>query len=160
MFSLYRFLHHTLATQIFPPSLLPPLLLQVRAILFPNNTLGPTAPPPPTEEEARLIRSQAASDILSIIPKPVARAFFAVSDAEGDENEAMRLEIEESMLSWTSDVEMNKHLVYSILEHVLVRLVPEMQHKTPSELLAERGVFVGADAVGEDVVIAVNGEKH
>jgi len=72
----------------------------------------------------------------------------------------MRLEIEESMLSWTSDVEMNKHLVYSILEHVLVRLVPEMQHKTPSELLAERGVFVGADAVGEDVVIAVNGEKH
>ncbi|KAI1628609.1 hypothetical protein EDD37DRAFT_603530 [Exophiala viscosa] len=153
------FLHNTLATQVFPSSLLPPLLLQTRAILFPNNTLGPAAPPPPTEEEARLIRCQAASDILSIIPKPIARVFLAVSHARDDEDGAMRLEIEESMLSWTSDVEMNKYLVYSILEHVLVRLVPEMQHKTPSELLAERGVLVCGDAAGEDVVVTINGEK-
>lgn len=72
----------------------------------------------------------------------------------------MRLEIEESMLCWTSDVEMNKYLIYSILEHVLVRLVPEMQDKTPSELLAERGVLVGAEAAGEEGVVAVNGETH
>lgn len=72
----------------------------------------------------------------------------------------MRLEIEESMLCWTSDLEMNKYLIYSMLEHVLVRLVPEMQDKTPSELLAERGVLVGAETAGEEGVVAVNGETH
>lgn len=53
-------------------------------------------------------------------------------------------EMEEDILDPFSDGNMNKHLIYSILELVVVRLVPEMAEKTPSELLDERGVTLGA----------------
>jgi hypothetical protein len=170
--TVHRFLYHTISTRVFSPSLLPPLLLQVRAIIFPNNSMGPPAPPPPSAEKARLIRSKAASDILSLVSRPVARTFFAVDsgsgaanandDEENQEFESMRAEIEESILCWTDDVELNKYLIYSILDHVLLRLVPEMQGKTPIELLAERGVVLTnseADADGEEVLVDLNGEK-
>jgi len=129
--------------------------------LFPNNTLGPTPPPPPSAEEARLIRSKAASDILSLIPKSVARTFFAI-DSENDEqaNEEMRSEIEERMLGWADDVELNKYLVYAILEHVVLRLVPEIRGKTPSELLAERGVVFIGDLEGEAVEVQKGPEAN
>ncbi|KIY00167.1 uncharacterized protein Z520_03852 [Fonsecaea multimorphosa CBS 102226] len=140
--TLDKFLYHTISTRLFSPALIPPLLLQIRVLIFPNNSLGPPPPPPPSVEEARKIRSKAASDILSLIPKPVGRTFFAVRNAENveDEEMQMRIEVEERLLGWTDDAEMNKYLVYAILEHVLVKLVPEMKDKTPSELLAERGV--------------------
>jgi len=156
-----KFLYHTISTRVFSPSLLPPLLLQVRAIIFPNNSMGPPAPPPPSAEEARLIRSKAASDILSLVPRPVARKFFAVSGANDEENqESMRAQIEESMLCWTDDAELNKHLIYSILDLILLRLVPEMQGKTPIELLAERGVVLSGEADGEELLVDLNGEKE
>jgi hypothetical protein len=135
--------------------------------------MGPPAPPPPSAEEARLIRTKAASDILSLVPRPVARTFFAVKSGSGAANanddeenrkSMMRAEIEESILCWTDDVELNKYLVYSILDHVLLRLVPEMQGKTPIELLAERGVVLtnseaDADADAEELLVDLNGEK-
>lgn len=137
---LCRFLYHTISSRVFSPALIPPLLLQIRILIFPNNSLGPS-PPSPSPEEARQIRSQAATDILSLIPRPVARVFFAVEgDKPGNEEDSLRMEIEERMLGWTDDAEMNKYLVYAILEHVILKLVPEMKDKTPSELLAERGV--------------------
>ena len=46
----------------------------------------------------------------------------------------------EEMLDVFGNAYMNKHLVYNILELVLVRLVPEIGAMTPAELLAERGV--------------------
>ncbi len=123
--------------------------------------MGPPAPPPPSAEEARLIRSKAASDILSLVPRPVARKFFAVSGANDEENqESMRAQIEESMLCWTDDAELNKHLIYSILDLILLRLVPEMQGKTPIELLAERGVVLSGEADGEELLVDLNGEKE
>lgn len=48
----------------------------------------------------------------------------------------------EEMLDVFGDTYMNKHLVYNILELVLVRLVPEMGEMTPGELLTERGVVL------------------
>lgn len=141
MIALYRFLYHTISSRVFSPALIPALLLQIRILVFPNNSLGPSPPPKPSPEEALQIRSQAATDILSLIPKPIARIFFAVEgDRPGNEEDSMRMEIEERMLGWTDDAEMNKYLVYTILEHVILKLVPEMKDKTPSELLAERGV--------------------
>ncbi|EXJ63750.1 hypothetical protein A1O7_00085 [Cladophialophora yegresii CBS 114405] len=136
----YRFLYHTVSTRLFSAALIPPLLLQIRVLIFPNNSLGPPPPPPPSPEEARQIRSKAASDILSLIPQPIARTFFAV---HGDgTTEMIREEIEERLLGWTDDGEMNMYLVYAILEYVVLKLVPEMKDKTPSELLAERGVDI------------------
>jgi hypothetical protein len=128
--------------------------MQIRVLVFPNNSLGPPPPPPPSPEEAQRIRSEAASDILSLIPKPIARNFFAVDrnlDAQ-DIEESLQSEVEERLLGWTDDAELNKYLIYAILEYVVLKLVPEMKDKTPSELLAERGVDLlpfGEDEMGE-----------
>lgn len=46
----------------------------------------------------------------------------------------------EEILDVFGDAYLNKHLVYNILELVIVRLVPELGESTPSELLSERGV--------------------
>jgi hypothetical protein len=160
-----RFLYHAISTRVFSPALLPPLLLQIRVLIFPNNALGPSPPPPPTAEEARLIRSRAALDLLSLMPRSVARTFLAVPK-DNDDEEQMQTEIEDGMLDWTDDVEMNKSLIYAILEHVVLRLVPEMRGKTPSELLAERGVLLtGGDEVDDGhgpplSVVVANGEGH
>jgi hypothetical protein len=58
----------------------------------------------------------------------------------------------EEMLDIFGDAYMNKHLVYNILELVVVRLVPELGESTPSELLVERGVIPRGQGMG------VNGE--
>ncbi|KIW79049.1 hypothetical protein Z517_08889 [Fonsecaea pedrosoi CBS 271.37] len=157
--TLDKFLYHTISTRLFSPALIPPLLLQIRTLIFPNNTLGPPPPPPPSVEEARKIRSKAATDILSLIPKPVGKTFFAVQNvgtAEDEEME-MRIEVEERLLGWVDDAEMNKYLIYAILEHVLLKLVPEMIDKTPSELLAERGVDLVASGEVDKVAGWTNG---
>jgi hypothetical protein len=154
-------LYHTVSTRLFSAALIPPLLLQIRVLIFPNNSLGPPPPPPPSPEEARQIRSKAASDILSLIPQPVARTFLAIPSDGGAENETemMREEVEERLLGWIDDTEMNKYLVYGILEYVVLKLVPEMKDKTPSELLAERGVDMIEFQEGEvaEKKVKVNG---
>ncbi|KIW25089.1 uncharacterized protein PV07_10759 [Cladophialophora immunda] len=157
--TLDKFLYHTISTRLFSPALISPLLLQIRVLIFPNNTLGPPPPPPPSVEEAQKIRSKAASDILSLIPKPVGKTFFAIQNTENAEDEEMemRIEVEERLLGWTEDAEMNKYLIYAILEHVLLRLVPEMKDKTPSELLAERGVDLVTSGEGEKAEKWTNG---
>jgi hypothetical protein len=47
-------------------------------------------------------------------------------------------EIERSILDVFSDAYCNKHLVYAILELVLVRLMPELAEKGVVELLSDR----------------------
>jgi hypothetical protein len=59
------------------------------------------------------------------------------SDKDG-EDEVVR-QVEE-ILDMFGDAYLNRHLVYNILELVVVRLVPELGESTPSELLSERGV--------------------
>lgn len=46
----------------------------------------------------------------------------------------------EEILDVFGNAYMNKHLVYNLLELVLVRLVPEMGERGTGELLRERGV--------------------
>jgi hypothetical protein len=66
--------------------------------------------------------------------------YFSVgSDKEG-ENEM--IEQVEQILDVFGDAYLNKHLVYHILELVIVRLVPELRESTPSQLLSERGVLL------------------
>ena len=58
---------------------------------------------------------------------------------DDDENEETILkEIEEGILDVFSDAYLNKHLIYSMLELIVVRLIPEMAEKRVSELLGER----------------------
>ena len=56
-------------------------------------------------------------------------------------------EVEET-LDCFSNKAMNKHLIYGIVELVLVRLIPELGKKTPRELLIER--------IGEEKVLGTH----
>ncbi|KAG7051361.1 PXA domain-containing protein [Colletotrichum scovillei] len=57
---------------------------------------------------------------------------------EDEEQQRMLAEIEEGILDIFSDEYCNKHLVYSILELILVRLMPELAEKGVVELWEER----------------------
>jgi hypothetical protein len=135
-----RFLYSNLQNVVLESSLLPFTLKSIRAIIFPGNTMGPPAPPLPTPEETLQIRRNAAEHILSLVSMPVLRTFFAT-----DSKEEMLKEVEEDILDCIADENMNKHLIYGILELIVVRLVSEMADKTPSELLAERGVVLESE---------------
>jgi hypothetical protein len=154
-----RFFHNTLTTHITPwATLLPTILLNLRLTLFPYNSRGPPAPPAPSGEEQLLIRRRAAEAILNLVPRPVARVYFAVKDDiryrvdredEDDDDddereyEEMITQLEEGILDVFGNSYMNRHLAYNILELVVVRLVPELGERGVAELLAERGVVVG-----------------
>jgi hypothetical protein len=123
-----------------PPSILPPLLLNLRIALFPGNAQGPPALEPPSSEERLQIRRRCAEAILSLVPPRVSRVYFNV-DADKEGEDEMLRQVED-ILDVFGDVYCNKHLVYNILELVIVRLVPELGESTPSELLSERGILV------------------
>ena len=123
-----------------PPSILPPLLLNLRIALFPSNAQGPPALEPPSSEERLQIRRRCAEAILSLVPPIVSRVYFNV-DADKEGEDEMLRQVED-ILDVFGDVYCNKHLVYNILELVIVRLVPELGESTPSELLSERGILV------------------
>lgn len=55
-----------------------------------------------------------------------------------DDQQRMLSEIEEGVLDIFSDEYCNKHLVYSMLELILVRLMPELADKGIAELWEER----------------------
>ncbi|KAK0669485.1 PXA domain-containing protein [Cercophora samala] len=61
------------------------------------------------------------------------------------EEEEILAEIERGVLDVFSDAYCNKHLVYSLVELILVRLMPEIGERGVLELWAERGVSVGVD---------------
>jgi hypothetical protein len=92
----------------------------------------------------------------------VYRTLFApVADTVQEGHEAAVMQVE-GILDLLGDARVNKYLVYGILETVVVRLVPEMQVKTPAELLEERGVNVEGVEEGEgedtwDRVVERNG---
>ncbi|KAL2371882.1 hypothetical protein RJZ57_003670 [Blastomyces gilchristii] len=59
---------------------------------------------------------------------------------ETNEQEALLLAIEHDFLDIFADKYCNKHLMYSIVETVLVKLLPEISEHGIAELMAERGV--------------------
>lgn len=106
------------------------LLRTTRAALFPNNTL---APPRliPSAPEALLIRRRCAVTILELLPVKVQDVYFGV------EAERRVREVEE-VLDLFGDSYCNKHLLYGVVELIVVRLMPEMGEKGVKELLEER----------------------
>ncbi|KPI36834.1 uncharacterized protein AB675_11791 [Cyphellophora attinorum] len=136
-----RFLHTSITKHLFPPSLIPLLLINLRATIFPQNSLGPAAPPPPTPERALEIRATAAHDLLSLLPKVGVRALFGadqtLEDHDGEANTAQRQV--EDILDVFGEARLNKYWIYGIIELIIVRLCPEMLSKTPTELMADRG---------------------
>lgn len=100
------------------------LLRSVRGAVFPGNKSGATPPSlvePATDQE------------LAALKRKTAEAVYAVwSRGKKQAPEAVLNEIEGSLLDIFDDAYCNKHLLYSLVEAVFVRLVPE---------LAETGVL-------------------
>lgn len=117
------------------------VLRNLRTSLFPNNSMGPPAPPPPSDEETRAIKHKAAKSIHALIPAFVTRTFYGSIDQEPTVSE-----IEADILDPFDDAYLNKHLVYGLLELVLVRLIPELGEQSISDLLAGRGIEIDEPA--------------
>ncbi|KAH8692852.1 hypothetical protein BGW36DRAFT_29187 [Talaromyces proteolyticus] len=128
-----------------------------------------TRRPPPAAEEVCAIKRQCAADILSLFPAPaIAQAFFcgtipratnhtnhhptnhSISNNNDDnddndddnDNTALLQAIEMDLLDPFSDAYCNKHLIFSVIETVLVKLLPELAEKGVMDLMEERGVAV------------------
>jgi hypothetical protein len=126
-----RFLSHTMQTRGLNPAFLPILLRTIRATLFPNNALGPPRTPP-TAEEAKDIKRCCAATLLDLSPPKIASVFFA------SENRAEQLRQIEELLDCLNDAYLNKHLIFQIVELIVLRLVPELGERGVRELMEER----------------------
>jgi hypothetical protein len=115
---------------VLAPALLPSLLRTARAALFPNNTLAPPRAIPSASAQF-LIRKRCAETILSLIPAKIQDIYF------GPGIERRVSEVEE-VLNIFGDSYCNKHILYGVVELIVVRLVPELAEKGVEELLEER----------------------
>ncbi len=125
-----RILSHAIQTHVLDQNLLPQLLRTARAALFPNNTLAPPRVIPSASEQLA-IRRRCAETLLDLIPAKVQDVYFGVGP------ERRVTEVEE-VLDVFGDSYRNKHLLYGVVELIIVRLMPEMAEKGVEELLAER----------------------
>ncbi|PQE16063.1 hypothetical protein CJF32_00004976 [Rutstroemia sp. NJR-2017a WRK4] len=133
-----KILSHQIHTHLLDPSLLAPLLRTTRLALFPNNTLAP-ARVPPTPAETVVIRRKCAEAILALIPVPIRDVYFGSGTGAGTENKEERhIKEVEDILDVFGDVYCNKHLLYAVVELIVIRLIPELAEKGVEELWAER----------------------
>lgn len=118
-------------TRVLNPALMPIVLRTIRATLFPNNALGPPRTPP-TAEEAKVIKRRCAATLLSLLPAKVAVAFFV------SESQVVQLREVEEILDCLDDSYLNKHLIFQIVELIVLRLIPELGERGVKGLLDER----------------------
>lgn len=147
-----KILSHAIQSHVLDPSLLPPLLRAARAALFPNNSNSNNAPATaPSAAEQAAVRAACAEAILGLVPEGVRGVYFGscsgswgedeVQDEkhqEEEEESRRRREVEEGILNVLSDAYCNKHLLYGVVELVVVRLVPEVGARGVRELVGER----------------------
>ena len=146
---IHRYFHTLLTTHFAPLHAIPPALLLLRQNLFPGNTLPPAAAPPPSPELVLQTKRSCAETLLSLLPDVVSKQMFGADVKE--RGTAVR-EVEGELEIW-GDKYCNKHLLYAIVELVVVRVLPELQVKGPSELVRERlgaGAEEGVGGSGEE----------
>ncbi|KAM3453501.1 hypothetical protein MY3296_003732 [Beauveria thailandica] len=137
-----RLLSHYIQ-QLFSASHLPGLLRTLRGVLFPNNALGKsTLAPPSSDDEFVALRKRAAGALLGLLPTGVAKVYLG--SKSGDSPEAAAAQEDDMvdgmahLLMVLNDEYCNKHLMYSVLELILVRLMPELSERGVCELWEER----------------------
>lgn len=138
-----RLLSNYVHTHLLNPAYIPKLLRIVRATLFPNNAPGPPKPIP-SAAEIVAIKRRCAETIARVLPSALGARFFALkgvsaSDEDGRRDVEVLLanEIEE-LLDVVGDSYMNRHLIFGIVELIIVRLLPELGEKGVGELMKER----------------------
>jgi len=127
-----KLVSHAIHTHALDPKLIPLLLHTARSTLFPNNALGPPRSIPSLAEQLE-IRTLCAESLLELIPDRVQTVYFGRSSGKGDRVQAI-----EAVLDVFSDGYCNRHLMYGVVELVLVRLMPELGEKGVCELWEER----------------------
>jgi hypothetical protein len=135
-------LSHAIHTHVLQSSHLPTLLRTIRSAVFPSNTL---APPRiiPSPAEALLIRRRCAETLLSLVPINVQHIYFGTGSGmfgqgSAEEGQERRFKEIEEVLNVFDDAYCNKHLMYGIVELILVRLIPELSERSVEELREER----------------------
>jgi hypothetical protein len=113
--------------QLRHPALLPKVLLAIRSALFPDNALAPMRQPP-TAAEVLEIKRECARTIVEAVPLPVRTRYFATKDED-----LMRQDVERTVLDLFEDSYINKHLLISAVELVVVRLFPELAEEVADE---------------------------
>ena len=108
------------------PDLLPRLLKAVRGAVFPDNALAPTRQTP-TSAETTEIKRACAKTIVEAIPILVRNQYFATKDFD-----LMRQDVERT-LDLFADSYINKHLIVSAVELIVVRLFPELGEEAIEE---------------------------
>ncbi|KAH7382345.1 PXA domain-containing protein [Pyrenochaeta sp. MPI-SDFR-AT-0127] len=126
-----RFLSHAIHKRILNPALLPIALRTLRAALFPNNTLGPPRQIP-SLEEVKTIKRGCAAALLNVLPPTVAGILFASHTRNA------HLQQIEEVLDCLDDAYLNKHLIFQLVELIVLRLVPELGERGVQDLLEER----------------------
>lgn len=121
--------------------------------MFPNNAPGTSSlVAPESEEELCALRQRAARSLIELLPPQLARLYFGHSRDGSCERDAAdtapRRQQDAPLGAMTDDMEgllmvfaddyCNKHLLYSVLELILVRLMPELVGKGVMELLDDR----------------------
>ncbi|WEW55322.1 hypothetical protein PRK78_000751 [Emydomyces testavorans] len=98
----------------------------------------------PIQSNLGLCSTRTSTQTTGIVGNKTAKLNLSTShheQGEGrDEEEQLLCAIEHEVLDLFSDSYCNKHLVYSIVEAVLAKLIPELTEQGIGELMAERGL--------------------
>lgn len=100
-----------------------------------DNTSGPTALNGSTGDDSQQPPSRSSSPV----PTP----------PNGPEETLILEAIERDILDLFADEYCNKHLIYSIIETVLAKLLPELSNHSIAELMEDRGISFATDQVPE-----------
>ena len=108
------------------PDLLPSVLQAIRSALFPDNALA-AARVPPTSAETAEIKRVCANTIVQAVPKVIRNRYFGTVDPD-----LARQDVEKT-LELFADSYINKHLIISAVELIIVRLFPELGEDDENE---------------------------
>jgi hypothetical protein len=86
----------------------------------------------PTEDETKEIKRRCAASLLGLLPPKAATTFFA-SDSKVTQHQQV-----EEILECLEDTYLNKHLIFQILELIVLRLAPELELQGVQDLMEER----------------------
>ncbi|KAF1918968.1 hypothetical protein BDU57DRAFT_441448, partial [Ampelomyces quisqualis] len=133
-----RLLSNVVHKRILNPIFVPAVLRTLRTTLFPNNTLGPPRRPP-SDDEIKEIKHRCAVSILGLVPANLAATILAVEDRNAQVADI------EYVLSCLDDSYLNKHLIFQIVDLIILRLVPELGRQGVRDLMEERSVDAHTD---------------
>lgn len=102
------------------------MLQAIRSALFPDNALA-AARVQPTSAETAEIKRECANTIVEVIPMAIRSRYFGTTDLE-----LARQDVQET-LELFADSYINKHLIISAVELIVVRLFPELAEDHQNE---------------------------